>query len=165
MLSQPANEITESLQTFVHSTDDLMLNLLWLFAVLLCVLVALALWNIFAGSGRYFREQVSDLFLKVRVAPSKNHSHLRTLGMKSAILYTTDRYTKGQQLDLDVSSLPDFPAKGLVVSATVSNVSAVPGSESFLTKIEFNRPQHSVVESLRSYIRQLARTSVRTSAR
>lgn len=153
-------QVMSSLDGIVRSTDNVLANLLWVFACLLGLLILLMLWNIFSSTASGLRLRVSDLFLKVRLSPAAD-SHLRSLGTRTATIYTSERLKKGQDVEFDVSSLPNFPAKNLVLPAKVAAVSPVRGSNAYLTKIHFRHPQHAVVESLRGYISQLAKTPAR----
>jgi hypothetical protein len=151
-------QVMSSLDGIVRSTDNVLANLLWVFASLLALLIVLMLWNIFSRAATGIGARVSNLFLKVRVAPAGD-SHLRSLDMRTATIYTSQRLLKGQSVEFDVSSLPNFPAKDVVLPAKVAAVSQVPGSDAFIAKIEFSDPQHAVVKSLRGYISQLAKAS------
>lgn len=154
-------QVVSTLDGIVRSTDNMIANLLWVFALLVAFLIVLMLWNIFSPAAGGIRRRASNLFLAVRTNPPLPNSHLRSLDLNAATIYTTERLPKGTTVEFDVSSLPNFPQKDLVLPGTIADVSPVPGSDVFLTKIHFSRPQHAVVESLRGYISQLSKSPAR----
>ena len=158
---QPA----QAIENVVQSTEDMSHNLMWLVAVLLAILLLIAMSNIISNL-QPFGLRVGNLFLKININHLKtaggtktpaNASHLREVRGNSATLITSTKLKKGEQIEIDVSSLPNFPEKNIVLPAKVSHIAAVRGSDSYVTEIRFKRSEGPVVRSLVNYVRRLSR--------
>lgn len=152
-----------AMESVVQSTEDISQNLTWLVAVFLTILLLIAVSNVISGL-QPFGMRVSNLFLKININPPKSSnrptvsaSHLREVRGNSATLITSEKLKKGEQIEIDVSSLPNFPEKNIVLPAKVSHIETVRGSSSYVTEIRFNRSEGPVVRSLVNYVRRLSR--------
>lgn len=157
-----------SVEGLVRSTEDNLQNLLWLFSVLLGVLIVLGVWNLISGGSPTWASTISNLFLKVTIKnPLREthtsllqpESHFRAVSTKSATLITSNKLEKGQLIEIDLSSLPNYPEKGVLLPGQVSYIAPVQGCDSFLTEIRFNRSQDPVIKSLLNYVRRLSQAS------
>lgn len=154
--------LLSSVEGLVRSTEDNFQNLFGLFAILLAVLIVLGIWNLLTGN-RSVARGISNLFLKVTIKnPLVDHRailqqpevHFREVDARSATLITSDKLEKGQRIEIDLSSLPDYPEKGIFLPAMVSGVNRVRGCDSFFTKIRFIPSYGPVIKSLLKYVRQ-----------
>ena len=163
-MSLPETQIVSSVVGMVRSTEDLLQNLLWLVIVFLSILLILAIWNLFNGS-KSLASGIGNLFLRIKIVnPLQRNSgavvtHLRSIRTDSATLITSSKLKKGQAIDVDVSSLPNFPDKGVILTAHVSSTAPVRGCQSFLTEIRFKRSERPVIRSLMDYVRQASQPS------
>lgn len=156
-----------AMESVVRSTEDMSHNLMWLVAVFLTILLLIAISNVVSNL-QPFGLRVGNLFLKININPLKaaggssapvNAGHLREVRGNSATLITSTKLKKGEQIEIDVSSLPNFPEKNIVLPAKVSHIETVRGSDSYVTEIRFKRSEGPVVRSLVNYVRRLSRAS------
>lgn len=154
--------LLSSVEGLVRSTEDNFQNLVGLFVILLAILIVLGIWNLLTGN-RSVSKGITNLFLKVtiknplvdqRTFLSPSESHFREVGARSATLITSDKLEKGQRIEIDLSSLPDYPEKDIFLPAMVSGVVPVRGCDSFFTKIRFIPSHGPVIKSLLKYVRQ-----------
>jgi hypothetical protein len=154
-----------AMENVVRSTEDMSPSLMWLVVVFLTILLLIAVSNVISGL-QPFGMRVSNLFLKININPLKsssaasaypNASHLREVRGNTATLITSTKLKKGEQIEIDVSSLPNFPEKNIVLPAKVSHIEMVRGSDSYVTEIRFKRSEGPVVRSLVNYVRRLSR--------
>ena len=154
-------------ENVIQSTENMSYDLLWLVVVFLSVLLFIACANII-GNLQPLGARMGNLFLKVNIKHlrtgnganvSDDASHLREVRGNSATLITSTKLKKGEHIEIDVSSLPNFPEKNLVLPAKVSHITTVRGSGSYVTEIRFKRSEGPVVRSLMNYVRRLSRAS------
>jgi len=155
-----------TVEKVVRSTEDLSHSLLWMVLLFLTILLLIALGNLIS-SLKPFGSRMGNLFLKINIKHLKGNGsntqadagHLRAVSGNTATLITSTKLKKGEHIEIDVSSLPNFPEKNIVLPAKVSHISTVRGSHSFVTEIRFKRSEGPVIRSLMNYVRRLSRAS------
>lgn len=145
----------EAISAFSGDTNGI--SLVWL-AGLLALMLAIALI-----SSRFLRLRtvaVRHLFLKIKIEFKNNieTGFIRALDVDRALLVTSFHPLKNDSVNLDLSSLPEFPAsEASVVQARVKRVKAIGGQpKNFLVEVRFAR-SHSRPHTtpLTLYLRQL----------
>jgi hypothetical protein len=156
-----------TVERVVRSTEDMSHNLMWLVGVFLTILLLIAIGNLISGL-QPFGSRMGNLFLKINIKHLKPNGskdvasdagHLREVRAHSATLITSAKLKKGEHIEIDVSSLPNFPEKNMVLPAKVSHIIPVNGSDSFVTEIRFKRSEGRVIRSLLNYVRRPSRAS------
>jgi len=156
-----------TVEKVVQSTEGMSQNLLGLVTVFLMILLIFAIVNIFSGL-KPFGSRIGNLFLKIDIRHrnpkdsadvSSDPGHLREVRAHTATLITSTKLAKGEQIEIDVSSLPNFPEKNMVLPAKVLHIVPVKGSDSYLTEIRFKRSEGPVIRSLLNYVRRPSRAS------
>ena len=150
-----------AVENVVQSTEDMSPDLMWLVAVILTILLLIAIGNVVSNL-QPFGARMGNLFLKINIKHLRSSTgtnnqtdagHLRAVRGNSATLITSTKLNKGERIEIDVSSLPNFPEKNLVLPAMVSHIAPVRGSDSYVTEIRFKRSESPVVRLLVNYLR------------
>lgn len=126
------------------------------FAVLVLVLAIgiISSWGLKAP-----RRIARHLFLKSQliVAGQIKFGYIRALDLASALVVTSFSPGKNEVVEVDLSSLPNFPASSTKILARVRHVKRLGGQPSnYLVYLKFDKVSASQVqEPLGSYLKQL----------
>ncbi len=113
-------------------------------------------------SSKIFRrhtDQVRNLFLKIKISAKEKAQVgiLRSLDLESAQLVTNFKLEKGSAIELDLSSLPNFPTKNISTIAFVKKVrklSTAPITQLVTVRFADNSLK-SISDPLKAFIKRL----------
>jgi hypothetical protein len=163
-----ANSVSEAYDALTTGAERVALALL---VVLLIGVVVLGVW-----SSATHRSETGTGLLRLAAGPSADNlflaarfsrlgdgqpelsGYLRSLRLRGAVLVSPKIVSKGEAMQLQLSSLPDFPSRDVSVSGTVTRVTSMGGEpENYLVELRFDTLPEAARWSMGAYIGDLSK--------